>query len=166
MSAADVMLFEAFESALSKDAAVLDKFPKIKACRQKVQECKKMKEYLANRKNTPFWEHFSSQLVLKIKSRKNILQGRSDADSHSLTFANGIRGKTQRGLYLYVWVSYTHEFLETYMCTFMAFYLSTFRLFVFSISNKNMNMNQCFVFFNHSICQFRCQKVEMNFSTY
>lgn len=70
MSAADVMLFEAFESALSKDAAVLDKFPKIKACRQKVQECKKMKEYLANRKNTPFWEHFSSQLVLKIKSRK------------------------------------------------------------------------------------------------
>lgn len=54
MSAADVMLFEAFESALSKDAAVLDKFPKIKACRQKVQECKKMKEYLANRKNTPF----------------------------------------------------------------------------------------------------------------
>lgn len=54
MSAADVMLFEAFESALSKDAAVLDKFPKIKACRQKVQESKKMKEYLAKRKNTPF----------------------------------------------------------------------------------------------------------------
>lgn len=94
MSAADVMLLEAFESALSKDAAVLDKFPKIKACRQKVQECKKMKEYLANRKNTPFWEHFSSQLVLKIKSRKIFC--REDLTRiriYSLTFANGIRGK-------------------------------------------------------------------------
>lgn len=54
MSAADVMLFESFESSLSQDAALLDKFPKIKACRQKVQDCKKMKEYLAKRKQTPF----------------------------------------------------------------------------------------------------------------
>lgn len=57
MSAADVMLFESFESSLSQDAALLDKFPKIKACRQKVQDCKKMKEYLAKRKQTPFWAH-------------------------------------------------------------------------------------------------------------
>nr|XP_022338768.1 glutathione S-transferase-like [Crassostrea virginica] len=54
MSAADVMMYEVFESSLMQDATLLDKFPKIKACRQKVQTCKKMEEYLGKRKQTPF----------------------------------------------------------------------------------------------------------------
>lgn len=54
MSAADVMMYEVFESSLMQDATLLDKFPKIKACRQKVKTCKKMEEYLGKRKQTPF----------------------------------------------------------------------------------------------------------------
>lgn len=54
MTFADIILFEAFESAVAQDAAVLDKFPKIKACRAKVQTNPKIKEYLSKRKETPF----------------------------------------------------------------------------------------------------------------
>lgn len=54
LSAADVMMYEVFESSLMQDATLLDKFPKIKACRQKVQTCKKMEEYLGKRKQSPF----------------------------------------------------------------------------------------------------------------
>lgn len=82
MSAADVMLFESFESSLSQDAALLDKFPKIKACRQKVQDCKKMKEYLAKRKQTPFWEH-DLVILSWILNQENYSEGHSDADSCS-----------------------------------------------------------------------------------
>jgi hypothetical protein len=53
ISFADIMLFEAFETGLSQDATVLDKFPKIKACRAKVQTNKKMQDYLSKRKPSP-----------------------------------------------------------------------------------------------------------------
>ncbi|XP_048739371.2 glutathione S-transferase-like [Ostrea edulis] len=54
MTFADILLFEAFETAVARDAAVLDKFPKIKACRAKVQALPKIKNYLSKRKETPF----------------------------------------------------------------------------------------------------------------
>jgi glutathione S-transferase len=54
MTFADILIFEAFETAVARDAAVLDKFPKIKAIRAKVEAHPKIKEYLSKRKESPF----------------------------------------------------------------------------------------------------------------
>jgi glutathione S-transferase len=51
---ADILIFEAFETAVERDAAVLDKFPKIKAVRAKVEALPKIKAYLSKRTKTPF----------------------------------------------------------------------------------------------------------------
>ncbi|XP_061162401.1 glutathione S-transferase 1-like [Saccostrea echinata] len=54
ISFADIMLYEAFESTVENHPTALDKFPKVKACRQKVKSNKKVQEYLSKRKETPF----------------------------------------------------------------------------------------------------------------
>ncbi|XP_061162764.1 glutathione S-transferase 1-like [Saccostrea echinata] len=54
MSFADIMLFEVFEGTLKQDPSALDKYPKIKACRQKAEANKNLKDYVSKREETPF----------------------------------------------------------------------------------------------------------------
>jgi len=54
LSLADIVMVEATQMLVEQDAGALDKFPELKALRQKVVDTKGIKEYLAKRPKTDF----------------------------------------------------------------------------------------------------------------